>query len=286
MKNNRKRYTRKSKNKSSDSKSTLEIAALLDETTYTIDIFRSEKDYEETNVYKSGSGVAINASGDLITAAHVLAIEPKDLTGKEIIIARTEASSPASYGIVLSGITINLPLLRAPLQVDLAYLRPHIPRQNLPFLKVKKELSPIGTMVLMAGYPNEVEPPLSFDNYIDYTLPVLMNPDHETAKKLNAIRKQSLIKSGMIGYAKASSFNLTDGNKFTVGAYYIDNGMHSGASGGPVVNMQGELIATIIQRAFTSTIFSEFPVLSGSTLAISSWAIIDLLTKQGFKAFT
>ncbi|EHK9578220.1 hypothetical protein HJA67_004631 [Vibrio parahaemolyticus] len=54
---------------------------------------------------------------------------------------------------------------------------------------------------------------------------------------------------------------------------HLDNGMHSGASGGPVVNMSGDVVGIITQqRAVTKASQSEVPSLvvpSGSTVAIS-----------------
>ena len=269
----------------------LEIAELLHKTTYVIDVFENKDAFDRNESYNSGSGAAINSTGDLITAAHVLtgtkAVNSKNLTGSEVIIARTEDLAPQSYGVVLCGIEINIPhILREPLAVDLAYLRPHFPRNNVPFVQVNREMSPIGTAVLMAGYPDEVKEPLSFTQLINYSYPPLTTPEHQTARKIKAIEQQFMIKAGILGYAKNATFNAADGSELlTLYAYYIDNGMHSGSSGGPVLNMQGELIGTITKRAVTTVSNLKLPddpnfqVPSGSTLAISSSAILDYLER-------
>ena len=54
--------------------------------------------------------------------------------------------------------------------------------------------------------------------------------------------------------------------------FYLDNAMHSGASGGPVINKSGDAVGIITQRAVTSASQKEAPSLSipsGSTVAIS-----------------
>ncbi len=271
-------------------KDTLGIANLLQKATYVIDVFEDKDAYDRNESYNSGSGVAINSTGDLISAAHVLtgrtAVNSKNLTGSEIIVARTEDLDPRSYGVVLCGIEINIShILREPLAVDLAYLRPHSPRENVPFVQVKREMSPIGTTVLMAGYPDEVKPPLSFHQFINYSHPPLSTPEHQTSRKIKAIEQQLMLKAGILGYAKKATFNATDGSELlTLYVYYVDNGMHSGSSGGPVVNMQGELIGTITQRAVTTVSNMHLPdpnfqVPSGSTLAISASPILDYLER-------
>lgn len=279
---NRKRHA----GKSSEPKDALYIGQLLKKTTQSISLYVNENDFEEDIICKTGSAVAINSSGHLITAAHNIKIRPDDAKGKpikKIIMAKVLGLPAVPYSIVLDQINLDLPNLRAPLLVDLAYLRPNIHLENVPFLVAKKEHSEIGTTVLMAGYPDELEPPLSLDSHLDLTSPVLENPEHETKKKIQQMRTQLMVKHGMIGYSEPVALTPDEnGYSFRAHIYYVDNGMHPGASGGPVVNMQGELIATITQRAETKTVFSDDPLPSGSTLAVSSWSIIDFLKSKGF----
>ena len=285
---NRKKHS----TKSSSPKSILAIAELLQKVTYVIDIFENQDEYDRNESYSSGSGVAINSTGNLITAAHVItgrnSVESKGLTGQEIILARTENLPLMQYRIVKCGIQIHMEVLREPLSVDLAYLSPLTPRENAPFVRVKRDFSPIGTPVLMAGYPDEVEPPLSFNRYINYQHNPFTAPEHQTARKIRAMRQQLMVKSGILGYAQKAAFNGDDGSELlALTAYYVDNGMHSGASGGPVLNMQGELIGTINKRAVTTISNEELldpnlNIPSGSTLAISSSTIIDFLENNSF----
>lgn len=98
-------------------------------------------------------------------------------------------------------------------------------------------------------------------------------------------------KSGMIGFTDDIIIDLgnTENFKLVVGVDYIDNGMHSGASGGPVVNSECEVIGVISKRAVTriSSSNREIPILeipSGSTLSVSPNTILnfaDYLAAKG-----
>ena len=91
-----------------------------------------------------------------------------------------------------------------------------------------------------------------------------------------------MIKSGMLGYR--AGVVLSDGNLTLEGdVFYVDNQLHRGASGGPVVNRDGELVGIITQRAITSVAFRETPDLkvpSGSTVAVSPRTIEPLIAQK------
>ena len=92
---------------------------------------------------------------------------------------------------------------------------------------------------------------------------------------------QLMIKSGIVGYRSNFTLNDTSNNAVYNGnIIYMDNVMHSGASGGPVVDLKGTLIGIITERAITSVPFEENPKLkvpSGSAVAISAKTIISIL---------
>ena len=65
-----------------------------------------------------------------------------------------------------------------------------------------------------------------------------------------------------------------------VGAYYVDNVMHSGSSGGSVADGRGLVVGIIAKRAVTKVPFPELidpneDVPSGSALAISTFTVFD-----------
>jgi S1-C subfamily serine protease len=54
--------------------------------------------------------------------------------------------------------------------------------------------------------------------------------------------------------------------------FYIDNVLHSGASGGPVVDYKGELIGILTERAITTVPYENTPKLrvpSGAAVALT-----------------
>jgi S1-C subfamily serine protease len=70
-----------------------------------------------------------------------------------------------------------------------------------------------------------------------------------------------------------------------VDVFYMDNGVNHGASGGPIVNENGEVIGVISQRAITSASQESVPNLmvpSGATIGLSLHpleAVVQLLQK-------
>ena len=253
----------------------IQISKQLEKTTYLVVVT------EDNKVVSSGSGVSINQNGFLLTAAHVLAKIPvsKDYIAKskETIFARTKSGSFKSYKTSLIGLTFTADFLRYPITIDLALLVPNLPAKNIPFIPISNVDINVGLEILMAGFPDEMELPFSLDKIIDY--------DYGNIKSqipiLQSIRQQLMIKSGIVGYRSNFTLNDTSNNAVYNGnIIYMDNVMHSGASGGPVVDLKGTLIGIITERAITSVPFEENPKLkvpSGSAVAISAKTIISIL---------
>lgn len=221
-----------------------------------------------------GSAVPINKEGVLITAAHVvtgrLPIRDEDLNDPDVkILAKSVGSNFQEYVPGICGFTMENEYMKSPLFIDLAILNPKKNKTNFNHLTISDKEIEVGQDVIMSGYPDDIELPFSFDLNLD-----MDHPESKGLDKNIAIAKQLLmIKSGMIG--QKFLVNLSGSNiKETISGevIYIDNVMHSGASGGPVINNYGELIGIILQRAITSVPYEETPSLkipSGSTLAIS-----------------
>lgn len=155
-----------------------------------------------------------------------------------------------------------------------------IPKQRLtgvPHFQIRESELVVGEKVLMAGYPDEMELPFSFDRHLDY--------QHEEVRQqrvnLEISQRILMIKSGMIGQKHGFDWkNPTNNIHISGEVMYIDNVMHSGASGGPVVSAGGELVGIITQRAITQVPYEETPGLrvpSGSGLAVTPRAFLPLL---------
>lgn len=259
---------------------TIKICSKLKETTYFVNVFEGAKHEPlnpETN-FSVGSAVAISSKGDLLTAAHVvtgrLPIREEDLQHPNVTILamnKGERGGVFNQYILFGYITsLTTPLAKEPLTIDLAILRPITPQSNVPYLKIRKNPTPVGTNVLMAGFPDDMELPfkLAYNYQPNSEIPEinqLYSIQFRIAKQL------LMIKSGMIGHK--TPVILTDGNRTLEGeVFYIDNELHSGASGGPVVNANLEVVGILTERAITSMSTEDTPGLripSGSTVAFS-----------------
>jgi hypothetical protein len=229
----------------------------------------------------SGTGVAINDRGDLLTAAHVLNGSNKPLDEKSIndpdlyIVAKNGPGFYKKYKPIFSMLSISSSYLSKPISIDLVVLRTGVSKNLNPFLEINVNTPVIGQEVLMGGFSDEIELPYHVNQE------KLKLPRGLSLPPVEEIISPLLIKSGMVGYV--SKMNLTDKKLGfeTEGEYiYIDNAMHSGSSGGPVIDENCQLIGIILQRAMTDLDYENTPGLrvpSGCTVAISPRIILPVM---------
>jgi S1-C subfamily serine protease len=262
----------------------IEISDALIQTTYLVTSFYGQEPLNPENSIGIGSGVAINAKGDLLTAAHVvtgrITVRPEDVNDPNVTyLAKTKAGQFNQYYPVRCGVGIQNSLTKEPITVDLALLRPISTQNDVPFLRLNRNPIKVGLEVLMAGFPDDMELPLSFDQTLDRTQPEVQL----ILRGLQIARQQlMMIKSGMIGYE--NSVTLTNGQLTLEGqVFYVDNQLQSGASGGPVVNQDAEVIGIITQRATTTVSYLDIinlGVPSGSTVAVSPRLLLPLIDNE------
>ena len=261
----------------------IEISDALEKTSYLVNSFFGQEPLNAENSIGIGSGVAINAKGDLLTAAHVvtgrLPIRLADVNAPSVtIVAKTKTGQFNHYYSVVCGVGIQNSLTKEPITVDLALLRPLSTQNDVPFLRLNRKPIKVGLEVLMAGFPDDMELPLSFDQTLDRTQPEVKL----ILQGIEIARHLLMIKSGMVGYE--NSVTLTDGKlKLEGQVFYVDNQLQNGASGGPVVNQDAEVIGIITQRAITSVSYrktSDLRVPSGSTVVISPRLILPLIENE------
>jgi len=138
----------------------------------------------------------------------------------------------------------------------------------------------------MAGFPDELEVPLLWTDAINYCHEGFKDTPAETRRKVERVKQFLMVKSGMVGYSDSLEAD-PDGSgrrKLDVGVYYIDNIMHSGSSGGPVVNLQGQVLGTITKRAVTRVSYPDLAipnkeVPSGSALAVATYTLIEAINE-------
>jgi hypothetical protein len=265
---------------------TVSLSRILHRTTYAIDVYQREEKYS------SGSGCCIHPQGFLVTAAHVvtgrLPIREEDWQDPDVtILARTSDGDFLRYEPAICGLTVEFPgPLKEAIQVDLAILRPAEPRSHVEHLGVSGEKWPVGTPVLMAGYPDELEPPLLWTKAINYDYEPIKESIEESRKIAERMEQLIVVKSGMIAHSNYVSLDPdgTGAKVLDIYVYYVDNVMHSGSSGGPVVNAQGEVIGIITTRAVTKVSWPDLQnpnkeVPSGSALAVSPHTIVEYVNE-------
>ena len=114
-------------------------------------------------VISAGSGIAINEEGAVLTAKHVVAREATPFAGTITVKSQSDEppvgyflSSPPNFSV-----DINHPDLMHPIPIDLALLKPRTPVRS-DYLDLYDGIAPVGTGVILAGFPDDVPLPLYF----------------------------------------------------------------------------------------------------------------------------
>jgi len=255
---------------------TIELSNELERATHSVEVFCGQERI------CSGSAVAFNNRGFLLTAAHVVVrldyIQEDFEDPDTVVLVKSKFTAFQEYKIALCAPRVSLDTyIQKPLVIDLAVLIPVKQSTDIPYLEIRDNDLSIGEEVLMAGYPDEMELPFSFDRHLNYRNIEIK----QQGISIEIARRLLMVKRGMIGHR--SAFNFSDSNSETNISgeiIYIDNVMHSGASGGPVVTEDGKLSGIISQRAITDISYEDSPNLSvpsASCVAITPRAIISLL---------
>lgn len=173
----------------------------------------------------------------------------------------------------LCAITLKIAAFTAPIDIDLAVLVPKIPiGVEIPFLPM--EISPplLGERVFLAGYSDELSLPFEVDKLLGREFTGAADFLEAMNKGYMADMTGPLIKQGHIGSSRrVVAQNTGEGHRVECEVIYIDNAMHSGASGGPILNEAGQVVGIITKRATTSAAQSsdaKLAVPSGCTIGI------------------
>jgi hypothetical protein len=130
--------------------------------------------------------------------------------------------------------------------------------------------------LFFAGYSDEIEFPFGVDRLIPANTVGIERFRREYSYGIRQIVSGPMIKSGIVGNSILLTAKSAPAN-VSVTAFYLDNQIHSGASGGPIVTRDGVVKGIIVKRAMTSTSDKEgtsIAIPSGSTMGIS----LDVLT--------
>jgi hypothetical protein len=235
-----------------------------------------------------GTGFAYTASGEVLTAAHVVTgrwpIRHEDYNDPDQAIYCKFSGMPvAEYRVFFCGIDLEVPAFTGRIQLDLAILLPkQPPAVAVPYIPANVNPPKLGERVYMAGFSEEVELPFNVDRLLQHDFPGASEFREAMRTGYMADMSGPLIKQGIVGnLRRIVAENSQSGDHIACDVMYIDNAMHYGASGGPVVNGLGEAVAVVSQRAVTRVDVGEEKVRvpSGCTLAISLAPLLHIVRK-------
>jgi V8-like Glu-specific endopeptidase len=232
----------------------------------------------EYSVISEGTGTIINPKGWVLTAFHVVDMIPDHIRfNKHFAIYCFTTEGKMEYRLSTSEIVWQLPLMgKKPynMVVDLAILTPF---REIIF---NRYLSPIleninikeGENLLMVGYSEETPDYIDYQKIIQSQYMKLNQQQRFENDIMRGSLKPPTYKSGIVSHT--THFYI--GNPSThYQIIHMDNGVHSGMSGGPVINSEGRLIGVITQRTvIKANVSSEgkiytFEVPSGNSIGLT-----------------
>lgn len=225
-----------------------------------------------------GTGFAINPEGQIITAAHVITgrwpIRREDYVDPEVKIFAKFAGLPLiEYAVVLCGITVEVNGFSEPIQIDQALLVPKkLPATTVPHILALPYPPALGQEVFLAGYSDELVLPFSIERILPNEMDGVSAFQEAMEKGYMADMTGPLIKRGIVGNVRRIvAQNTVSGITLECDIFYVDNSVHSGASGGPVFDTMGNAVGVITQRATTTATQSE-----GQKIVLPSGATVGL----------
>lgn len=233
----------------------------------------------DDEVISQGTCFAFTSDGEVLTAAHVVTgrvpILHKDYSDPNVKIFVKFAGRPVlEYRVSFCSLNIQCAAFTEAIQLDIAALAPKEKQaEAFPYLPARIMSPSLGQQVFISGFSDDLSLPFNIDRIAKKDFPGIQDFLSIMNKGYMADMMGPLIKRAAVGnhrkiVAEDSSQNIT----IEVDLFYLDNGVNSGASGGPVVNEDGEAIGVISQRAVTSASQKSAPDLkvpAGVTIALS-----------------
>ncbi len=248
-----------------------EIAQKLNESVVGIYVFAGKE------CISRGSGFLFNNEGLVFTAGHVVnngrpftPTELKDPTLK--IWVKIKGLPPVEYYQAVPSLSITSTAFTEKIVIDLAALAPKQPHtKQTPFLTTLIRAPIVGEDVTLAGFSDELYLPFNFPQRLRSSLTGFDTFNSARELGYDVELGTLMIKSGIVGSSTGYEFAGTS-SQVKGWIFFVDNGMHSGASGGPVVDENGDVIGVITERAITRLAHGPQPDLqvpSGSTHAMT-----------------
>ncbi len=189
------------------------------------------------------------------------------------ILCKFPGQPHREYSVAICGIDIEVDGFLKKLQLDLAILTPSSPLiGHVPHLIASTQPPQLGELVFAAGYSDEVKAPFGIDLLVPGGRSALNSAAQSTHDGYLTDLGGPIIKQGVIGHlTRAIASQKDSSQELQVEQFYIDNQIHSGASGGPVCNVHGHAVGVVTQRSVTSASQAQAPGLiipSGCTVGL------------------
>jgi len=213
-------------------------------------------------ILSAGTGVVIKEDGTLITAKHIIETEGMGIFHGKILVKGLETEQLEYQPVIYNfGFNINSPEFIKPIDIDLTILKPVKKIEKAEFISLYRGIVEVGTDILMAGFPDDVDLPFNFLDKLNSNNPEIKKVEQQINNRFKYFFRQLMFKHGIIGNSQKIKLNNFDVSKLgieklktinVIGAtYWIDNQLTYGGSGGPIVNLGGELLGIVCQKAFT-----------------------------------
>jgi len=233
----------------------------------------------DDEIISEGTCFTFTPDGEVLTAAHVVTgrvpIRLEDYSDPNAKIFVKFSGRPVlEYRVSFCSLSIQCEAFTEIIQLDIAALAPKEKQEEVfPYLPAKTTSPNLGQQVFISGFSDELSLPFNIDLIAKKYFPGMQDFLSAMKNGYMADMMGPLIKRAVVGnhrrvLAEDSSQNIT----IEADIFYLDNGVNSGASGGPVVNENGEAIGVISQRAVTSASQESAPDLkvpAGATIALS-----------------
>lgn len=230
-------------------------------------------------VISEGTGFSFLATGEILTAAHTLAggwpIKPGEIdeADRKIIVRFVQQGLQAIYKPAISPMVIRFNSAEiAPIVIDIGIAVPVTPFSvPIEFLPAQTTPLAIGDDVMLAGYSDEIAFPFDVDRKMSHAVGGVDEFKSQFKTGIKRLIAGPMIKRGMVGNVTHCSATFDSQPVAACTWFYVDNSMHSGASGGPIVDENGDARGIIVRRSTTSVTASDGAselVPAGSTLGI------------------
>jgi hypothetical protein len=235
---------------------------------------------QEGEKISEGSGFCFLPSGEILTAAHTIAggfpVRDGELVdpNRRIVVRLFEQNISMDYKPAVCPIQISFQIPGVkPLQLDIAIIVPaEAPQVKFEHLVADTNPVQLGDEMYFGGYSDEVKFPFAFDRNIDSAVEGMDAFRRQFGQGIKTLMAGPMIKHGIVGNVMLATAGFGGEDLLNVSAFYLDNQIHSGASGGPIVCRDGRAKGIIVSRSLTTANREDgakLQVPSGSTWGIS-----------------